>query len=185
MLIARLRAAVACAPVRYAVVGATAMAVHGYKRYTADVDIVVLEEDLNALTCAMRQAKLQVYEIAEPYHYAAKLPGDVDPERRIDILVPAGPPETTAAIRAVIDSTLGLKVAAPHQLALMKFIAYDDDPRGVKHLADLVAMYRRGIFSALTVREVLTVIEPVRVAAWDALVKSWHARPKAKPRRRK
>lgn len=185
-LIERFKKALVFAPLRlqYAVGGATALAEHGFKRFTADVDVFVLEAGLNPLMQAFRKVGLEVFAIAEPSHYAAKLPGDPDPERRLDVLVPHSEPELSAVEYPMMGSD-DFKVFTPDLLALVKFYAYDDSA-DVRHAFDLAAMHRRGMFDPALVRGMLVSVDPERAKNYDKLIRMFgaHRRPKSRPTKR-
>ncbi|MBI4577398.1 MAG: nucleotidyl transferase AbiEii/AbiGii toxin family protein [Planctomycetes bacterium] len=186
-LLRRLESALRLAPdIQYAIGGATALAVHGYRRFTRDVDVFVLERDLNTLMRALRTVGLDVFAISEPSQYGAKLPGDPDPERRIDVLVPNSEPELSAVEYAV--ESRRFRVFSPNLLAMAKFYALDDsaDPR---HAYDLLAMYRRGMFDPAAVQGMIASIDPERVEAYEGLIRSFTTvgtgkTRKARPRKR-
>lgn len=180
-LLAKLGEGLRLAPdVPYAIGGATAMAFHGYRRFTRDVDVFVLEEGLNPLMRALRAVGLEVFAISEPSHYAAKLRGDPDPERRIDVLIPSGEPELSAVEHAVTGGRF--RVFPPNLLAMAKFYALDDggDPR---HAFDLLAMYRRGMFDPEAVRAMIESIDPERLGAYVELIRSFVAAGRERPKR--
>lgn len=185
-LIKLLKKAIAAAPagLQYAIGGATALEEHGYKRYTQDVDVFVLDQHLNPLMKVLSGVGLQVFAIQEPSHYAAKIPGDPEPERRIDVLVPYSEPELSAVEHAFVGKG-GLRVFDANLLAMVKFYAYDDSG-DVRHAFDIAAMYRRGMFDASLVRSMMEAIDPERVEKYDALIKSFQAsgRPGPRPSKR-
>lgn len=181
-LIKLLKKAVAAAPsgLQYAIGGATALEEHGYKRFTQDVDVFVLDEHLNPLMRALSGVGLHVFAIQEPSHYAAKIPGDPDPERRIDVLVPYAEPELSAIERAFVGKE-GLRVFDANLLAMVKFYAYDDSG-DVRHAFDLAAMHRRGIFDPSLVRAMMESVDPERVGRYDMLIHSFRAKGRPGPR---
>lgn len=170
-LLVRLHEAVSRATVAYVVGGADAMDVHGYRRQTRDVDVFVTEAGRNRLMSALRAAGLETFVIDDPSHYAAKLPGDPDPERRIDVLVPAGEPELSAIDHSVVGEIEGMtfRVVRPTLLAVMKFNAWCDrqDPKDAN---DILAMYRRGVFDVDAVREMIALLDPDDVPRFNALL---------------
>lgn len=179
-LIWRFAKAVKTARLVYGVGGATAMAEYGYSRFTKDVDVFVLESGRAPLMTALRNAGLEIFVVADPSHYAAKIPGDPDSEQRIDILVAWGEPEESAIEHARLGK-LGLKVFLPDLLAMVKFYAYDDSG-DAKHLADLIAMHRRGIFDAKLVRDLVASVDPERLSAYDRVVANFVVTSAARPR---
>lgn len=156
----------------YAICGSTAMAAQGYRRETDDVDLFVLAEALNTLMCRLQEQDLEVFAIAEPSHFAAKLPGDPDPDRRIDVLVPYSEPELTAVEYPVYIGAL--RYVRPVMLAMAKFYAYEDS-NDMRQAADVQAMYRRGMFDASVVRDMIQAVDPERLEAWDRMVAAFTA----------
>lgn len=165
---------------KYGVGGATAMAEHGYKRFTQDVDVFVLQDGLSPLMARLRDVGLQIFAIQEPSHYAAKIPGDPEPERRIDVLVSYGEPEMSAIEYATVG-TGGLRFFGADLLAMAKFYAHDDSG-DVRHALDMAAMHRRGLFSAERVRQMIELIDPERLKKYDEVVKSFEVVSNPKPR---
>ena len=178
----RLRRAVQGKRITYAVGGATALAAHGYRRNTRDVDVLVIEKDLPKILRALRGVGLDVFAVFEPSHFAAKLPGDPDPERRIDVLVPYSEPELSAIEFPVKKRKL--RMFDSDLLALSKFYALDDskDPR---HGYDLHAMFRRGMFDPRKVRMMLGSVDPERLPAFDELIRLFSAPTQGGPKRRR
>lgn len=167
-----LQAAVAGLPpdTQYAIGGAVAMAELGYRRETQDINVFVLAEHLNAFMRALSAAGLQTYAIQEPSHYAAKLRGDPDPERRLDMQVPYGEPEFSAVEYAYTGKD-GLRYMGGDLLAMVKFYAYDDS-RDYRHAGDLAAMYRRGLFVPGEVRAMIEAVDPERLEKYNAVIQA-------------
>lgn len=169
--------------VSYGIGGAVAMAARGYARYTSDLDLFVTEADAPTVLRALRGAGYRVSEVFDRIHYAAYPPGDVDPDVRIDVLVPYDEPDFSVADGSEpleVDGATVL-VATATVLALQKFCSdRDGDAR------DLRAMYKLGVFDPELVRLAITHIDdPERSPEmWDALRARWDA-PGAPPRRRR
>lgn len=160
------------------------MAAHGYRRSTRDVDVFVLERSLPALLRVLRSVGLEVFAVHEPDHYAAKVPGDPDPERRIDVLVPYAEPELSAIEFPASFKIRGtIRVFDAGLLALSKFYAWDDS-RDPRHAYDLHAMFRRGMFDPRRARLMLASVDPGRVEDYDGLIRAFSApaRRPARPR---
>lgn len=132
------------AGVVYAIGGAVAMAAHGYRRYTEDVDTFIRYEDLNLALRKMRQVGLDVYPIAEPFHYKA---GDLD-GFHVDLLFPLDEPDVSAIKTAEVIEIAGVaaRVFRLEWLVASKFQADDDD-----HDRDISKLYRLGLFEPATV----------------------------------
>ena len=170
--------------------GAVAMAAAGFVRETQDIDLFLREEELPSVALAMRQAGLEVFPVMAPSHFAAKIPGDPDPERRVDLLVTFSEPELSAIERGTTGHTpFGSKwywwrVFDPTMTALVKFYAfyYSRDPR---HLLDLQGMHLRGLFDEARVRAMVEHLDPDDVEEWDAAAAAWRAREAPRPRRPK
>lgn len=138
--------------VDYAIGGAMAMAAHDYIRETRDVDVFALEEDQDRIAFALRRMGLRVVPVAAPYHLAAYLPNERDPERRIDLLFPAGDPELSAielpdrrTIEGVAANVFPLSL-----LVIAKF--YANRP---KDDLDIEHMLTRGLFDPAEVHRIL------------------------------
>lgn len=186
-LVSRLSKALDLVPnLNYAVGGAEAMAMHGYERATADVDVYVLAEDLNAFMVALRQAGLETVSVFEPFHYAARLPGDPEFERRVDVLSPAGEPELSGIEYADFGMRYGRawRVFPPDFLAATKFYAYNDSGDD-RHKADMQAMYRRGIFDAAKVRKIVEFLGKEDLSAYDRVIRSFMPTPAKVGKKRK
>lgn len=183
-LIERLKTALATLPDgQYALGGATAMDLLGYHRSTKDVDVFTLESFAQPLLRALRVAGLNIYAIFEPVHYAASLPGDPDPERRIDVLVPAEEPELSGIEFAIQLRKYGFlwRVFSHDLMAATKFFAARRSG-DVRHHLDFIAMYRRGLFDPAKVRWMVEYLDVEELLPFDALVASAYAQT---PRPRK
>ena len=179
-LIRRVARALSGSGLTYAIGGATAMGAAGYRRSTRDVDVFVFERDLNALMHRLHTfGGLDTFAVMEPSHYAAKIPGDPDPERRVDVLVPFSEPELSAIeFPNQWRKKRPLHVFQPTLLALTKFYAYDDS-KDVRHANDLQAMYKRGLFDVVAARGMIQSVDPGRVRAYDKLIRSFQAQAQA------
>lgn len=170
-LLRRLAQAVDGLPLAYAIGGATAMAVHGYERQTQDVDVFTTDRDRGRLLRALRQAGLDITPISEPFHYFARLPGDPDITRRIDIQVTYGEPELSGIEHAQPAGPYRLNVFTPNLLALSKFYAWDESG-AARHAHDLLAMRDVGLFDQDAVRDMLASVAPERLSTWDKLIEA-------------
>jgi hypothetical protein len=172
-LLRRFLEAIRDTDVRYAVGGAVAMAAHGVRRHTTDLDVFAPEESRGKLLRALRAAGFRVSGIFEPFHYIAMLPGEEDLDVRIDILIPAGEPELSAVEQpslAVFED--GQFFVFPIELLVMsKFMSDPLDRPGDR--GDIVRMYNRGIFEPQTVCALFASFDPDEAAqfrTWMATV---------------
>jgi hypothetical protein len=168
----------------YAIGGAVAMAAHGYARYTSDVDLFVDEDSRAKVLRALRAQGLSVEPVFEGIHYVARRPGALDPELRIDVLVPYDDPDwsAVAAPDEATISGLTFSVFPPELLVLSKFYGVDNP----QYLADIFKMHHRGAFNATLARRYLSEMDPDKVPEWDAMIVDLD-RPRApskKPRRK-
>jgi hypothetical protein len=148
--------AMASISVDYAIGGALAMRVHGYKRHTDDVDLFALEQDRVAVLRALRQQGLTVSPVFAPHHYIATVPGETDPESRIDVLFPSTEPDLSA-IEFPEKGTLGghaLNVWPLNLVVMAKF--YSD--RAQDHL-DIASLLERGLFDVAEVERTIRSID--------------------------
>lgn len=167
----------------YAIGGAEAMAEHGYSRFTEDVDVFVMPENRREILRGLRDVGLEIYRIHGLSHWGAKIPGDPDPNRRIDVLVPHSEPELSAVEFAVATGDRGWRVMPPNLLAMVKFYAYDDSA-DIRHAHDLASMYHHAIFDPIPIRKMIAHVDPDRIDAWDSLMEAFQA-PEHKPSPRK
>ena len=147
------------AGVLYAVGGAVAMALHGARRETVDVDVFALEEARGKALRAIRDAGYRIEPIMESFLYAAWPPWETsDRDVRVDLRFPASEPELSGIERAQrIEIPGGLKVRVFSPLMLTLSRLYSNQP---KHLADLSIMYHRGLIPADEVNALLNEYDP-------------------------
>lgn len=179
-LLRRLARAVKGRQIAYAIGGATAMAAHGYERQTRDVDVFTTDLSIHELLRALKMAGLDIYPVMEPSHYVARLPGDPEFERRIDVLVTWSEPELSGVEHAQPVGPHGLNVFSANLLALSKFYAWDESGAD-RHAQDLLSMRARGLFDLDVAREMLTSVDPERLSAWDKLFRAPGASPDKLP----
>lgn len=197
--------------------GATAMAAGGYARHTQDVDIFLRprgysnfdetheESALGRVLAAFEEDGFLTRELKK-FHWIARMPGDPDGTRRVDILTPEGEcvdQDTITRWAGTFDQRdesplRGLPVFSLPAVARQKLLAWDDDPldRGQRHGRDVAEMLRTG---ALTKPQLATELQgdPGEHAALRRFVASWPTRfvpieeegdfldpKKRKPRRR-
>jgi hypothetical protein len=149
--------AIAPLGVDYAIGGALAMAAHGVRRYTSDVDVFAKDEDRPAIMRALRAQGLETATIMSPFHYIAYRPEHADPEVRIDVLFPAGEPELSAvefADRGMVGD-VELNVFPVDLLVASKF--YSDRPEDGY---DIKKMLNMGAFDPAAVEKLIASIDP-------------------------
>ncbi len=136
----------------YAIGGAVAMGAHGYWRNTDDVDAFVAYEDRVDWVRALRAQGLTVTPLFAGVHYVALLPEHNDPEKRIDLLVPAEDPDLSAV--EVPDSMAiegrQAEVWPIDLLVIAKFRSTRIEDR-----ADVEKMFERGLFDPESVRSIM------------------------------
>jgi len=156
--------------VSYAIGGAVAMNVHGYRRHTDDVDLFVNEEDRPTVLRALRGAGLVTSAMMAPYVYIAKFPEETDPDIRIDVLVPEADPELSAIEMPVLAKILDaeLRIFTPEMIALSKF--YSERPEDHR---DLQKMWELGLLDVPALRRLLSLMDPEAVGVFDAETRSF------------
>lgn len=155
------------AEVPYAIGGALAMQAHGLSRSTKDVDIFVAPDHAFALLRALRVLGMTVVPIFEPHHYAAYFPNTVDPEERIDVMVPAGEPELSAIEWSETKTIFGTRVEV-FPLDLLVFAkGYAMRP---KDELDLAMMMARGMFDPRQVSELIRSVDPDGADEFDSAI---------------
>lgn len=148
--------AASAADAKYAIGGALAMQAHGYKRSTDDVDLYVTEADVYRVLFRLKLYGMKVMPVFAPHHYVAHPPGSTDPEKRIDVMVPAGEPELSAIEWADTGRIFGID-AEVFPIDLLVFAkAYSDRPEDAQ---DLAAMLHRGMFDPEAVRRLIASVD--------------------------
>jgi hypothetical protein len=169
--------------VSYAIGGAVAMNVHGYRRHTDDVDLFVGEQDRPTVLRALRAAGLVTAAMMAPYIYIAKLPNETDPNIRIDVLVPEDDPELSAiempAFAKILDTEL--RIFTAEMLALSKF--YSERPEDHR---DLQKMWELGLLDVTELRRLLSLMDSGAVEVFDAETRSFsEKRGRQRPKRKR
>jgi hypothetical protein len=136
----------------YAIGGALAMGVHGFRRQTDDVDAYVNHEDRVEWIRALRRQGLTVTALFAGVHYVALLPEHGDPEIKIDLLVPAEDPDLSA-IEVPDSATIANRNVEVWPLDLL-VIAKFRSTREEDH-ADVAKMFERGLFDPKSVRTIM------------------------------
>lgn len=141
--------------VSYAVGGAIALGLHGYRRHTDDVDLFVSSEHCSEALHALRAAGMSVSDVSSPTHYFAKFPQETDPDIRIDVLVPFGDPEISAIEMPVTAQTEDTEflIFSAEFLALSKYFSGRADD-----LRDLSKMDELGIVNLTEARRLLALM---------------------------
>jgi len=136
----------------YAIGGALAMGVHGYRRNTDDVDAYVEYKDRIEWVRALRDQGLTVAPLFTGVHYVAYLPKHNDPEIRIDLLVPAEDPDLSA-VEVPDSATIAgrhVEVWPVDLLVIAKYRSTRPEDN-----ADVGKMFERGLFDSAAVRRIM------------------------------
>ena len=148
---------------RYAVCGAVALGAHGVERYTKDIDVLIAEEDLDALLAALSRSMQELGRLpaAGPAKQVklrsrrARTAAGVD----IDLLVPVDAVEAWALATAVRGRAYHRKVdvVSAEALVVMKLRAYlsDPDSLGMQHRVDAMRLLTTGAVDIAEMRRFL------------------------------
>jgi len=141
-------AALRRARVRHAVGGSLAMAAHGYRRETTDIDVFIDAKQKPAAMRAIRKLGWPTASVFRGFHHIAEIPGfDID-DLRVDLLFPADDPDWSAvqAPERVHIGSVQFDAFPLLLLILAKVQAVSDmGEEGDKHLGDLKELWRRGL----------------------------------------
>jgi Nucleotidyl transferase of unknown function (DUF2204) len=136
----------------YAIGGALAMGAHGYRRNTDDVDAFVQHKDRIEWMRALKKQGLVVSTLFAGVHYVARLPDEPDPNIRIDLLVPAEDPDTSAVeapdLSMIADRQV--EIWPIELLVITKFRSTRE-----KDNADVAEMFELGLFDSEIVRSIM------------------------------
>lgn len=181
-LFQRFAVSVAKSGVPYAIGGAVAMAVYGYRRYTADLDVFAMEENRNQIMQALRREGLEVEKVMAPFHYMAHLPG-AEPGTRIDLLFPSADPDWSAVSfpeEAVIEGRT-VNVFPVELLVASKFYSNQ-----AKDENDITSLYEIGAFDPERVRVIIAGYDPETAKAFDKFIATIGKprQPRVRPTRR-
>ncbi len=157
----------ALADVPHAIGGGIALAGHGVRRFTSDVDVFAPESSRRAIFRALRDRGLTVSPIMEPFHYIAYPDPVEDPEIRIDLLFPAGEPDLSGAENPIELEVGGVRFRGFQAELLAATKLYSER---LQDHADIEAMIRRGIIEPDAVRLLIASFDPVGVDEWDELI---------------
>lgn len=172
--------------VRYALVGAAALAARGLPRMTRDIDVVVLIEDafdaLAALEGAGFRSVTPVKRSEEPEPMYVLRYGRGGGE--VDLLVAAGEPESTVVAEARRARIFGVmaRVATLEHLVLMYL--YSNQPR---HLGDLARVVTETKVDLAAVERYLAEVHPEMLPVLRERVRlaKQPPPPPARPKRRR
>lgn len=158
--------------VPFALIGAHACAVWGYARYTADIDILtlqsrVLEKSFWPAALLTNLRSLRRGDDEDPLGGVVRF-GSPD----IDVIVGKGRLAREAVVTAVTDPVLGVPVATPLALALLKLEA-----GSLKDSADVYGLIEAtrlttGDDLASAVRDARTTLSDWGLRAWDRVEQS-------------
>lgn len=132
---------------RYVVGGGIAVAAHGYRRMTSDLDVFASPVTARRFAVALRAEGLTVERIADSHviaYYPEDNPSALEqreiPEHRIDLLATITEPETTAIRTAQPTTYAGATFAVMpvDMLVAIKFMA--GRPRDLADVGELVAL---------------------------------------------
>jgi hypothetical protein len=169
------------AEVRFAVIGATALAVRGLPRMTRDLDLVVSVDDAGAAVAALRDAGLESRtptgsdEDPEPMVVFA----DPATEVEVDLLAAAGDPELLVIDQATPAEVFGriARVASLEHLLLLYL--YSNQP---KHIGDFAAIVSSGRADLGAAERLLGLIHEEMLPDWRRRVAAARTPPPAPPR---
>lgn len=171
--------------VSYCVIGATALAVRGLPRMTADLDLVVMLDDAERAIEALRRAG---FEAATPVGSAVdpeSMVVFIDPVSRIDVdlLVAAGDPEATVIDEAPAATVFAHAAAVATLEHLLLLYLYSNQP---KHLGDFAAIVESGAADLSRAERLLAGMHPEMLEHWHQRIEAVRSPPAAptKPGRR-
>lgn len=141
------------AGVKMAVGGGVAVAAHGYKRNTADVDAFFHASDRVKVLRKIQESLCDgdVLEELDPAHWIL-VPAGNSPDERLDLMFATGDPEESAVEMSVLKKYHGVLVPVfPIDLLVAtKYLAGREDP---KDALDIYALWRRGTYDVPEVQE--------------------------------
>jgi hypothetical protein len=164
------------ADVPYAVIGATALGVRGLPRFTADLDVVVAEEDaFAALDDAGFAAETEVERGEPPEAMYVMRHG----KGQVDVLIASAEPESTVIAEAPRAQVFGVEapVASLEHLVLMYL--YSNQPR---HLGDLARIVVETTADLAAVERYLAEVHPEMLSVFRDRVHAARHPPAAPPR---
>ncbi len=126
------------AGIRHAAIGGLALNVHGYLRATHDLDFLIASEEEAALHETMTRLGYETLDRRED------LSSYVRGQQRVDFLHARREVSRRLLAEAatVEHAGLDLRVVSPEGLLGFKIQAFDDDPRRLRDLADMLELLR-------------------------------------------
>lgn len=124
---------------RYAVIGATALAVRGLPRMTRDLDVAVELDDAGIAFEALQNAGFDASVPPERLHKPESTVLFMDPKTGldVDIVVAAGDPESYVIREALTAKVFGIPAPVASLEHLLLLFMYSNEP---KHIGDFAAI---------------------------------------------
>jgi hypothetical protein len=174
------------AGVRTAIGGGVAVASHGYRRDTADVDAFFHDADRPKVVREVRRSTgpRDVLDEVDPSHWIL-VPEGNSADERVDLMFAVGDPEESAIEMGELRSYHGVTVPVfpADLLVASKFLAGREDPRDA---LDVVELLRRGAYEVTGVQARLRQMGfPEDAEAFPKLIEYLANVPRRTPRRRK
>ena len=172
--------------VRTAIGGGVAVAAHGYRRDTADVDAFFHDADRGKIIREVRRstAPSDVLDEIDPSHWIL-VPEGNSTDEKIDLMFAVGDPEKSAIESSVVLPYHGVNIPVfpVDLLVAAKFLAGREDPKDV---LDALSLLRRGTYEVSDVQSRLTQMGmPEEAEAFPKLIEYLEKIPRQKPRKRK
>jgi len=172
--------------VRTAIGGGIAVAAHGYRRDTADVDAFFHDNDRSKILKEIRRSigPDDVLDELDPSHFIL-IPEGNPPDERIDLMFAIGDPEESAIELSVLKSyhNLIVPVFPVDLLVVAKFLAGREDP---KDALDILSLFRRDTYEVKGIQNRLRQMGFDEDAeAFPKLIEYLSNLPRRKPHRRK
>lgn len=174
------------AGVRTAVGGGVAVAAHGYRRDTSDVDAFFHDADRPRVVREVRRSMGpgDVLDEIDPSHWVL-IPAGNSADERVDLMFAIGDPEESAVESSVVLPYHGVAVPVfpVDLLVAAKFLAGREDP---KDALDILSLLRRGAYE---VRDVQARLRQMGLGedaeAFPKLIEYLGNLPRRTPRKRK
>jgi nucleotidyltransferase DUF2204 len=175
--------------VPFSVIGATALAVRGLPRMSADLDLCVLVDDAWPAIEALRAAGLRAGTPTGSSDDPEPMIVFVDPSTgvEVDLLVAAGDPEATVIEQASLARVFGVAAPAAGLEHLLLLYLYSNQP---KHIGDFAAIVRSGRADLSRVERTLAGMHREMLGEWKRRVAEARtpppapSRPPPRPRRK-
>jgi hypothetical protein len=169
-----------------AVGGGVAVAAHGYRRDTADVDAFFHDADRPRVVRELRRSMSPDDSLDEldPSHWVW-VPTGNSVDERVDLMFATGDPENSAVEMAEQRTYQGVRIPVfpADLLVVAKFLAGREDPKDVLDVAELL---RRGAYEVRDVQaRLLQMGLPEEADAFPKLIEYLEAIPRRSPRKRK